>query len=155
MYILTTLLLVVLDQVTKAYAIANFKGQEMVELIDNWLYLTYLENKGAAFGMLSDKPWLFTIIASLFVIAILFIIFKNRNNFDRFYKFTLAIIVAGALGNLIDRFRYGFVVDFIFSPLGGLYDFPVFNFADMYLSVAAFVLAIYIFIKEDKDETNL
>lgn len=155
MYILTTLLLVVLDQVTKAYAIANFKGQEMVELIDNWLYLTYLENKGAAFGMLSDKPWLFTIIASLFVIVILFIIFKNRNNFDRFYKFTLAIIVAGALGNLIDRFRYGFVVDFIFSPLGGLYDFPVFNFADMYLSVAAFVLAIYIFIKEDKDETNL
>jgi len=154
MYILTTILLVVLDQLSKAYAIANFKGQEMVKLVDSWLYLTYLENKGAAFGMLSDKPWLFTIIASIFVIVIIVIILKNRNNFDRFYKFTLAIIVAGALGNLIDRFRYGFVVDFIFSPLGGIYDFPVFNLADVYLSVTAIILAIYIFIKEEKDEVD-
>lgn len=124
----------------------------MLELIPNWLYLTYVENKGAAFGFLNTMPWLFTILASLFVVGIIVVILKYCNNFNSFYKLSLAIIVAGALGNLIDRFIHGYVVDFIFSPLNGIYNFPVFNFADIYLTVMAIILAIYmIFFDGDKD----
>ncbi len=150
MYIILTVVLVLLDQLTKNYAIVNLKGQEMVELIPNWLYLTYLENKGAAFGFLKDKPWFFTIVASVVVVVLIAFLLKYRNNLDRFYKLILAIIIAGALGNLIDRFRYGYVVDFIFSPLGGVYNFPVFNFADIYLSVSVFIMIIYIMLIEGK-----
>lgn len=148
MYIIISIIAVILDQITKNYAVNNLKGKDPIELIPNWLNLTYVENKGAAFGMLNTKPMFFTIIASVFVIVMIYILFKNRNSFDSFYKFTLAIIIAGALGNLIDRLRYGYVVDFIFTPLGGLYDFPVFNLADVYLSVSAVILAIYILFFE-------
>lgn len=152
MHFILTIVLVILDQITKTQAINTLKGKEMVQLIPNWLYLTYVENKGAAFGMLNTKPMFFTILASIFVIGMLVFLLINRNNIDSFFKLLFAIILAGALGNLIDRIRYGFVVDFIFSPLGGLYDFPVFNFADIYLSLAAIIMAIYlIFFEGDKN----
>lgn len=152
MYIIISIILVILDQITKNYAIINLKGKEMVELVPNWLYLTYLENKGAAFGFLNSAPWVFTILSSVFVIAMVFIMLKYRNNFNSSYKLFFAIIVAGALGNLIDRLRHGYVVDFIFSPLGGIYNFPVFNLADLYLTITAILVAIYmIFIDGDKN----
>lgn len=154
MYIILPIILVILDQATKYYAIAHFKGQEMVEVIPNWLYFTYLENRGAAFGFLNTKPWVFTILASVFVIAMTIILLQNRNNINSFYKLSLAIIIAGALGNLIDRLTHGFVVDFIFSPLNGLYNFPVFNLADMYLTVTAIVIAIYVIFFDGDTDVN-
>lgn len=154
MYLIITLILVILDQLTKYYAITNLKGKEMVELVPNWLYLTYLENKGAAFGFLNTMPWVFTLLASVFVVAMIVIMLKYRNNFNSFLKLSLAIIIAGALGNLIDRFTHGYVVDFIFSPLNGLYNFPVFNLADVYLTLMAIVLAIYLIFSDGANDVN-
>ncbi|MDO5027060.1 MAG: signal peptidase II [Tissierellia bacterium] len=145
MYIIIPIILLILDQATKFYAISHFKGQEMLEIIPNWLYFTYVENRGAAFGLLNDKPWFFTIVASVFVITMTVILLKNRNNINSFYSFSIAIIIVGALGNLIDRLLHGYVVDFIYSPLNGFYSFPVFNLADAYLTVMAIVLGVYIF----------
>lgn len=154
MYTLLLVILVALDQLTKSLAISHLKNTGMVKIVDNWLYLTYVENRGAAFGMLNDKPWFFTILASAFVIFMLYYVIKNRNSLGTFYKVSIVIIISGALGNLIDRIRLGYVVDFIFSPLGGLYDFPVFNFADVYLSVMAIILVIYMIFFEAKDSEN-
>lgn len=154
MYLIITVILVILDQLTKYYAITNLKGKEMVELVPNWLYLTYLENKGAAFGFLNTMPWVFTLLASVFVVAMIAIMLKYRNNFNSFLKLSLAIILAGALGNLIDRFTHGYVVDFIFSPLNGLYNFPVFNLADVYLTLMAIVLAIYLIFSDGAKDVN-
>ena len=154
MYIVITLIALILDQMTKYLAIVYLKGQPAIKIIDNFLYFTYLENKGAAFGMLDDKPMFFTIFASAFILFMIFYLLKNRNEIGNFYKFGFVMIIVGALGNLIDRIRLGFVVDFIFSPLGGLYDFPVFNLADVYLTVTAILLLIYAFFfdKEEKDK---
>ena len=156
LYVIVAITLVIIDQITKHFAIVYLKGHEPIELIKDYLYLTYLENKGAAFGMLNSKPMLFTILAIIFVIGMTMYILKNRHNIGSFYKLGFAIIIAGALGNLIDRLRFGYVVDFIFSPLGGLYDFPVFNFADIYLTCTAIVLLLYsIFFDKESYEWYL
>lgn len=153
MYIIIGIIAVVVDQLTKSYAIRNFK-ETSKEIIPNWLNFTYVENRGAAFGFLSDHPWVFTGLASIFVIFMTGFLLKNYNKLGSFYKFTLVIIVAGALGNLIDRLRYGYVVDFIQSPLGGRLNFPVFNLADVYLTLAAIILVIYI-IFSDGDKNDI
>ena len=156
MYIIIAILALILDQVTKYLAIVYLKSGTVIEVINKFLYFTYVENRGAAFGMLNTKPLFFTIFASAFVIFMSYYLFKNRNELDSFYKFGFVMILVGALGNLIDRIRLGYVVDFIFSPLGGLYDFPVFNFADIYLTVTAIVLLIYsiFFDKSNKDKVS-
>lgn len=153
-YILFGVIALILDQVTKHFAIVNLKGTNSIEVIKDYLYFTYLENRGAAFGFLNQFPIIFTILASLFVIFMSIYLLKNYNKIDRIYKLGFIMMIVGALGNLIDRIRFGFVVDFIFSPLGGLYDFPVFNLADVYLTLTAILLFIYAFLfdKDNKSE---
>lgn len=152
MYILIFLGLIALDQITKLLAIAHLKGQADIVIIKNWLKLTYVENSGAAWGMFQNATIFFTIITIVIVFAITFYLLKYSNSIDMFTKIPLVIIMAGAIGNLIDRIKLGYVVDFISSPLGGLYNFPVFNFADMYISLAAIFLIIYIYFFEGKNE---
>lgn len=152
MYILIVLIGIILDQVTKYWAFVVLKGGRSIEVIDKFLYFTYSENSGAAWGMFKNATLFFTIVTIPVVIGIIWYMLKNRNNIDMFVKLPLAMIISGAIGNLIDRIRLGYVIDFIFSPLGGLYDFPIFNLADMYISVATIMLIVYILFFEGKDE---
>lgn len=149
MYIIIFILAIVLDQSTKLLAIKYLKDAPQVKLIDNWLHLTYLENSGAAWGIFQDATLFFSVITIIICFGISWYLLKNSNNIDMIIKLPLVMIMAGAVGNLIDRLRLGYVVDFIFTPLGGLYNFPVFNFADIFVSLSAIFLAIYIFFNEE------
>ncbi len=165
--ILLFLALIALDQVTKYLAVVNLKGQEPVSLIPGALELRYLENHGAAFSMFQNRQWLFYIITAVIMIIVLVLwgrvvlslkkyaqltddfkpkTFKN----GIFLNYILVILAAGAIGNLIDRLRFQYVVDFIYIRL---INFPIFNVADICVSIAAVLLVVFfIFIyKEDKN----
>lgn len=143
--------LLVLDQFTKYLAVTHLKNKPSITLIENWLNLTYVENSGAAFGMFQNATIFFAVITILVVFGILYYLLREVNNNDIFLNLTLVIIMAGAIGNLIDRLRLGFVIDFIHSPLGGIYNFPVFNFADMYITISAILIIIYTLFIEGKN----
>lgn len=149
MYIIIFTIAVALDQITKLLAIKYLKDAPTIKLIDNWLHLTYLENSGAAWGIFQSATLFFSVITIIICFAICWYLLKNSNNIDMLIKLPLVMIMAGAVGNLIDRLRLGYVVDFIFTPLGGLYNFPVFNFADIFVSVSAIFLAVYLFFNEE------
>lgn len=143
--------LLVLDQFTKYLAVTHLKNKPSITLIENWLNLTYVENSGAAFGMFQNATIFFAVITIIVVFGILYYLLREVNNNDIFLNLTLVIIMAGAIGNLIDRLRLGFVIDFIHSPLGGIYNFPVFNFADMYITISAILIIIYTLFIEGKN----
>lgn len=140
------LLLVVLDQLTKFLVVLFLKNRPSVSLIPGVLELTYLENYGAAWGILENARWLFLLLA-VFMLALLFFIgrrmavhFQNK----RLYRFLLEALAAGTVGNAIDRLKNGYVIDFINVSF---IDFPVFNLADCYIMVSI-VLFLVVYRKE-------
>ena len=114
--------------------------------------LEYLENRGAAFGILQNQQWLFILLFFLFVTAV--IIFYCRMPMEKKYlpvQIISLFLIAGGLGNLIDRIRLGYVIDFFYFSL---INFPVFNMADIYVTVSMailFVLLIFYYKEEDFD----
>ena len=130
-------ILVLIDQLTKLYAINVIKPQRFVSVIDNFYYFTYVENRGAAFGMMQNKQ-LFFIIITVVIFAVLgYVLVKYKIEGKLFYTATV-LIFAGGIGNLIDRIFRGYVVDFLqfsFFP-------PVCNLADYYITVGAVMLII-------------
>ena len=144
------ILLIIGDQVTKSAAIANLKGQESIKLIDGVLHLHYLENFGAAFGMLQNQKLFFIFMAAIILFIILFILVKmpEQKKYNAMH-ICLVLIASGAVGNMIDRVQFGYVVDFIYFIL---IDFPIFNVADIYVTCATVILALLIlfFYKEDE-----
>lgn len=136
------ILLIFLDQYTKYLAAKLFKAGGPVIVIPNVLELRYLENRGAAFGMLQNRQWVFIVFAIICVIACAWIGFRlaaaGRNMAARV---CLATLAAGAAGNLIDRVSKGYVVDFIYFSL---IHFPVFNLADVCVSLGTAALVIIV-----------
>ncbi|MBU0547493.1 MAG: signal peptidase II [Candidatus Omnitrophica bacterium] len=123
-----------LDQFSKFLAIRFLQLNTSVSLIKNFLYITLVHNRGAAFGILKNQLFLFVII-SFFVILFIFFNLKIKKN-PFLFKVALSLILAGAIGNLIDRLRFGYVIDFL--------DFrfwPVFNFADSALTIGVILLS--------------
>ena len=142
-------LLVMIDQLTKKWAVLFLKGQDPVILIKNVFQLYYLENHGAAFGILEGKSAVFICI-TLIVLALI-VYFYVRIPFQRKYRILrifIVLIAAGALGNFIDRITQHYVVDFFYFCL---IDFPVFNVADIYVvvSMALFLISFLFFYKEE------
>lgn len=142
---------VIIDQLSKLLAVANLKNKSDLILIKNWLHLSYVENSGAAWGIFSNGTLILSIVTIGICFAILYYLIREYNNIDNFLKLTLVMILAGAIGNLIDRIRLGYVIDFIFTPLGGLYNFPVFNFADIYVVLGAIFIIIHTLFIEGKN----
>lgn len=149
-YILAVGLLTGLDQWTKYLAVTHLKGQEDIPLIPGALYLHYLENRGAAFGMFQNQRVFFIIMTLLVLGAVFFVLWKMPSD-RRFLwlKGVCFLISAGAIGNFADRVRLNYVVDFIyFSPI----NFPVFNVADIYVVIStALFLLLFLFYYKDED----
>lgn len=138
-----------LDQLTKYLAVEKLKGRLSVPIISGVFELQYLENHGAAFGILQGKR-LFLLAFTLLIFLILFVIYL-RIPAGRHYlpmQFICIFIGAGALGNMVDRFIYGYVIDFFYFSL---IDFPIFNVADCYVTVSCVLMLLYIlfFYKEE------
>ena len=137
---------VILDQVTKWLAVEFLTKVETVPLIQNVLHLTYLENTGAAFGILKNNRWVFLIISTVAIIALLAYIAKFPPK-SKWLGVGLSFIVGGGIGNIIDRVLLGYVVDFIDFRL---INFAVFNVADSFVCVGAVLVLIYVFFFSDK-----
>ena len=145
------ILIVIFDQITKFLAVANIKGNGTVDFIPHFLSFRYHENRGAAWGILSDHRWVFMVvstIAILFIIGILiYFRIKNINN-SLLLKVSLCFFCGGGIGNMIDRFRLEYVVDFLNFEF---IDFPIFNVADSFISVGAALMVLYLILDTIKD----
>ena len=131
---------VILDQVTKYFAVLYLKGQEAILLIPGVLELRYLENRGAAFGILQGGKIVFLIITPIVLLVAAYVLFRMPDGGKyRVLHILLDCIIIGAVGNMIDRVRLDYVVDFIYISL---IDFPIFNVADMFVSIATVVGAV-------------
>ena len=127
---LTIVLLIVLDQLVKWTIVSNIKLGEVKGFIPSIMSLTYLQNTGAAFSILENQQWLFTIITLLVIGGAIWYLIKNIKG--SFWLISgLTLIIAGGLGNFIDRLRQGFVVDMFQVDF---INFAVFNVADTYLT---------------------
>ena len=142
--------LLVIDQMTKIWAISRLKGQSAIVLWDGVLELNYLENRGSAFGMLQNQKFFILFVGCIFMAAILFFLIKlpNEKKF-RMTHILLSMVVAGGIGNMIDRIRFDFVVDFISFVL---INFPIFNGADCFIvigTLSLFVLFMFVYKEQD------
>lgn len=141
--------LLIFDQLTKMRAVKTLKGQEPIALIKDVFELHYLENFGAAFGILQGQR-LFFIIVTIVIVILVFYIYAKMPMERKFNKLrvVMVLIASGALGNFIDRTAQGYVVDFFYFKL---IDFPIFNVADIYVTSAAIALVVFIifFYKDD------
>jgi len=153
MVILSAVILTVLDQISKYFALEHLKPVGSVEFIKGVMNLTFVENRGAAFGILEGARWFFIIMTLIVTVAVLVYIKKYMPAAKeyKFVKLSLTLVLAGAWGNVIDRALRGYVVDYFettFIP------WPVFNVADIYI-VCGTILLIFLFlfvIKEDEKD---
>lgn len=139
---------VVIDQVLKLIVINTLEIGQTIPLIEGVFHFTYIRNYGAAFSILQNKQEFLIIITAMVMLAAAVVMFKNIKNFSRLASFSLAAIIGGGIGNIIDRIRFGYVVDFLDFRLIG---FPIFNFADCCVVIGAFALIAAVFISEKKD----
>lgn len=143
---------VILDQATKYFAILYLKDKAPFVLLENIFQFEYLENRGAAFGLFQDQRIFFFI--SVVIITIIVIWFYLRVPMEKKFlplRLCAVLVLAGAFGNCIDRIRQNYVVDFFYFKL---IDFPIFNVADIYVTVSVFVLILLLFFyykEEDLD----
>ena len=138
-------LILVFDIFTKYLSSFYFKVSE-IEVIKNILYFTYVENRGAAFGIMQNKQWFFILITLILIIAMILYILKVKPQ-DILLKLSLSFIIGGGIGNLIDRVFKGYVVDFIDLRI---INYPVFNIADCFVVIGAVLLCVYILFSKEK-----
>lgn len=140
---------VALDQLTKYLAVTYIQGNT-ITIIEGVFQLRYLENTGAAFGILNNQQWFFLIITFLTLFFVFFVYIKmpKTKHFVPL-RICLVVLVAGAIGNLIDRIRFGYVVDFLYFQL---IDFPIFNVADIFATLSTITLIIlFLFYYSEED----
>ncbi|MCI8649218.1 MAG: signal peptidase II [Anaerotruncus sp.] len=139
--------LVGVDQWLKIWALEHLAGQASVPLVPHLLQLTYVENRGAAFGVFQGKVEILSILTGAVLVAILIALLlgKFRHNL---LLISVGLILAGGFGNLIDRLFRGFVVDYL--DISPLFSFPVFNFADCCVVIGTFLMLIYLLFLEGK-----
>ncbi len=133
-------ILVVIDQLIKLLVVSYL---DTVEVIKNFFNLTYVKNFGISFSMFNNKG-LLIILTSVVAMYIIYTLIKQASD-DKILKIALLSMLAGAIGNFIDRVFRGFVVDYLAFSFGS-YDFAVFNLADVLLVVGCIVVIIYVFI---------
>ncbi len=147
---------IILDQITKYLATDKLKGQSAFVLIEGVFELDYLENTGSAFGMFQGQRWMLLVVGFVFMAVILFLMVRlpEGKKFDVAH-ILLALVVAGGVGNMIDRFALGYVVDF-FSFV--LINYPIFNVADIYVvcaTIGLFIMFLFVFKEQDLEFLSL
>lgn len=134
----------IIDQIIKYFISVYLQPVGTVNVIDNLFKLTYVENRGVAFGMFTDLRWIFVVLTSVMIAAIIFYIFKKHPE-GKFFYISAGLIIGGGIGNLIDRIFYGYVIDYLslsFFP-------PVCNFADYCITAGTIMLVIYLLFFTD------
>ncbi len=149
--IIATIVILLLDQLTKAYVLNNVSVGEVFGELPYVADYIFVKNTGAAFSILSNNTWLLSAISVVFVVAVLIYRIVARPK-GLLLNIVIVLFFAGALGNAIDRVAYGYVVDFISIKW---FDFPVFNIADMAIVMGAVLAVVYLmFFDKDGDKSN-
>ncbi|WP_164690148.1 signal peptidase II [Paraclostridium sordellii] len=146
LYILIIIGLIAIDQISKYLAVNYLANIGSIPIIKNIFHLTYVENRGAAFGMFQNNQIIFIVVAIAACVFGLYYLYKKDLNI--LGKSAIILIISGALGNLIDRIRLGFVVDYFDFRV--IWDY-IFNVADVFVVVGTILLCVYIiFFENDK-----
>ena len=147
-YAILAAALVALDQLVKYLICENLYEYESIPLIPHVLNLTYVQNTGAAFSILSRHTWILILVSAVVVLVMCWLIFKGffKNALGRW---AAALVLAGGLGNLIDRVVFGAVTD-MFQTV--FIDFPVFNVADCCITIGVILLVLYILLYKGREE---
>ncbi|MET1238790.1 signal peptidase II [Enterococcus faecalis] len=143
-YFLISALLVGLDQWSKYLTVQNISLGETKEFIPGFLSLTHLRNTGAAWSLLEGKMIFFYVITVIVSVVIIYLLIKNYKK-SIWYSVGLSFVLAGAIGNFIDRVRLGYVVDMLQTDF---MNFPIFNVADSTLVVGVICIFIYLILDE-------
>ena len=138
LYVILSAMLVIADQITKFLTVKYLSPSGSIVVLKNILSFTYVENRGAAFGILQDGRWFFIII-TLIILTLLSVYIRRQPEKGNLFKISISMIYAGAIGNFIDRLFKGYVVDMIHATF---INFPVFNFADCLIVVGVILLYV-------------
>ena len=129
---------IIIDQLTKLLSVKFLQPKGTVPIIEDVIHLTYVENRGAAFGMLSESRWVFMLISTVAIIGMAAFLYSGLAS-NTLYEVSIAMIVSGGIGNMIDRIALGYVVDMIDFRI---INFAVFNGADSFVCVGAGLLVL-------------
>lgn len=148
--VIVLIVLVALDQVTKYWAILKLKNQPAIPIISGVFELKYLENRGAAFGVLQNQKVFFLIMSVIILCGVVFVLYKVPDEKKYNLLHIIAVMIAGGgIGNMIDRLRFDYVVDFLSFVL---INFPIFNVADMYVTISMAILVVLVlFVYKEED----
>ncbi|KGM97364.1 signal peptidase [Clostridium novyi A str. 4552] len=149
MEILIIIVGIILDRITKLWALKELSNGREIEVIKNFFSFNYLENRGAAFGIFQGKTALLVLVTLVVMIGVIYYFIKYKPT-SKFIRLGIALIVSGALGNLYDRIFYKYVVDFILIHYKNVYYYPTFNIADILVVVGTIMLAIFL-LREGKE----
>lgn len=139
-----------LDQLTKYLVVANMELYESIEVFPGVFNFTYIQNDGAAFGMLDDQRWIFLLLSSVAIVGILGFLFWKKPQ-DKLMLAALVLIVSGGIGNMIDRISLGYVIDFIdFCAFPEIWKW-VFNVADSFVCVGAGIMILWLILDTIRD----
>ena len=149
---LVSSIIIILDQISKLYIYTHFQLSESTAIIPNFFNLTYVRNFGAAFGFLAQtnpgfRDWFFLLMPPVALITIL-IILRGVDSKDNTQILALSSIFGGAVGNYIDRLRFGYVIDFLDFHYQNKYNYPAFNLADSAIVLGVTVLFLLMFFEE-------
>lgn len=137
-------LIIFLDQISKFMAVKYLKSSRPFIIVKDYINFNYVENRGAAFGILEHKRLFFVLITLSIILFLSFYLIKHHNDLSMVSRIAFSMLIAGAAGNLIDRIKLGYVIDFISFKFRGLYSFPVFNLADTFIVISTFLIVIAI-----------
>ena len=146
--ILIIVLSVAADQLTKYLAVTHLAGRESFPFLENILHFTYVENRGAAFGMLANHRWVFMVVSTVAIVLVAVWMFRDKTC-GPWMKSAAALIVGGGIGNMIDRISRGFVVDFVDVRCIPFWKY-VFNVADIFVCVGCGLFILYVLLYETR-----
>lgn len=148
-------LTLILDQLTKYIVLAKFSLHEVLPIIPGFFDFTYVRNTGAAFGILAQADPRFRIpfffIVPVVALVAIFLVFRKIGDRDKKMAVALALVIGGALGNLIDRVVFGYVIDFLLFHWKYEYQFPAFNIADSAICVGVGILMLDLVVSPDPE----
>lgn len=150
-----SLVLVLIDQYTKALAVAGLMGRDPYVIVEGVFEFLYSENRGAAFGMLQGRQGFFFLIGTIVLVGAVYVMVHMPGwSATRYHglKLCTILITAGATGNMVDRISQGYVVDFLYFKL---INFPIFNVADIYVTVATGILLVLLCFYYKEEELDI
>ena len=139
--IILTVILLILDIISKMIVKKYLVYNESIVIIKNLLNITYVNNTGAAWSIFDSNTLLVLVVSGIIILGLIYYIYKNKPN-NKVEKMLYSFVLSGAIGNFITRIIYGYVIDFIDMKIFG-YDYPIFNLADIFIVLGVFGIVIY------------